>query len=225
MIAVKIMAGALLLALALLAAYVPVVVHNGAQGSEHGSPVQLGRDVGRLEDSRHVASSVLVACKHDQMQPTVYSRGRRAVGTHIYSVADRSVGGGCERNFTGRRLWQHWLDQGPLRSTVSNHTTAQTLSEEQTVEAEGLRAHLGNSVAYRLRRRAIICDHNVNGVKEYAHFYRRGEPAVRSVQDANGADPGCSRSAREHNRITDIRVCWFNQYAVPNRCGDWASNH
>lgn len=120
---VKILAAVVLLAFAALAAYTPVALHNAAQAKldGHGSPVQLGRDVGRLEASRNVPSSVLVACKHDQMQPTVYSKGRRAVHTPNFSVADRSVGGGCEYNHTGVHLRQHWLDQGPLRSRVSNH--------------------------------------------------------------------------------------------------------
>lgn len=102
-------------------AYAPVALHNALSGEEHGSPVKLGDDVGRLEDSRQVRSSVLVACARDPMQPTVYSKGRRDVGSRIRSVADRSVDGKCERNFTGRTLKQHWLEQGPLRSTVSNH--------------------------------------------------------------------------------------------------------
>lgn len=93
----------------------------------------------------------------------------------------------------------------------------------QTVSAEGLRAHLGRSEAHVLRNRAIICDHNRNGIKEDVHYYRRGHGAVRSEEDKNGADPGCGRGPREHGRITDMRICWFNQYTFPNRCGDWVS--
>lgn len=107
----------------------PVLPDTGGQSdlapdmskTQHNSPVQLGDDVGRLEASRRIPDSVLVACKRDPGQPTVYSRGRRNVGSHIFSVSDRSADGHCERNFTGRRLKQHWLEQGRLQSTVSNH--------------------------------------------------------------------------------------------------------
>lgn len=85
------------------------------------SPVNIGDDEGRLEASRNTPDSVLVACKRDPGQPRVYSKGRRAVGTHIYSVSDDNVGGGCNRNNTGQRLNQHWLEQGSLQSQVSNH--------------------------------------------------------------------------------------------------------
>lgn len=118
---------------ALLMGMLALATHYAVQGEATGepgpdmsvvqnhSPVQLGDDEGRLEASNSTPDSVLVACKRDPGQPRVYSKGRRGVGTHIYSVSDGTVGDGCERNNTDHRLWQHWLEQGNLQSQVSNH--------------------------------------------------------------------------------------------------------
>lgn len=123
------LAAVLVAALALLAVIAIAAPESPPNGQEapsmarvqNHSPVQIGDDEGRLEASANTPDSVLVACKRDPGQPTVYSKGRKFVGSHIYSVADGRVGDGCNKNNTGQRLNQHWLTQGNLQSQVSNH--------------------------------------------------------------------------------------------------------
>lgn len=123
---IAVLATLLLAGFAVLAFYAVAQAQQAQQAPSmervtNHSPVNLGDDEGRLEASNSTPDSVLVACKRDPGQPRVYSRGRRAVGTHIYSVSDDRVGDGCNKNNTGTRLNQHWLDQGSLQSQVSNH--------------------------------------------------------------------------------------------------------
>lgn len=119
---IALLAAVLLAAFVFLAYYTIERYSSGLPSMEqHNSPVNIGADEGRLENSANVGDSVLVACKRDAFGSTIYSKGRRAVGTHIYSVSDSSDNGRCNRNATGTRLNQHWLTEGSLMSQVSNH--------------------------------------------------------------------------------------------------------